>query len=263
MARQQKKTVKIQAEAPPDPVIDEQLTNEKPEIIAPLFEDSEGINGIKLSRIVPNDGHLDTIDPSSTVDDIKYLFGGGRFRADAIDSHGRYLEGRTFKIAGAPKYPEPEPAQKTAPVASPPVTENKRPQGDHPQGSFMVELMRQNTELIKQMNENNMRTIEALSDALSDRRNGNDRPALDLTALIEPLRMGIAIGSGRGIDNDNKNPFLEMLGNALQPIIQAFVSKQPPTVPQSLPGGQQPGGDHQEIGDSPDTGEGGGEDGDD
>jgi hypothetical protein len=262
MARQPKRTVKIQAEAPPDPVIDDQITSEKPEIIAPLFEDSEGINGIKLSRIVPNDGHLDTIDPSSTVDDIKYLFGGGRFRADAIDSHGRYLEGRTFKIAGAPKYPESETIQKTAPVASPPVTEAKRPQGDHPQGGFIVELMRQNTELIKQMNENNMRTIEALSDALADQRHAPERPALDLTALIEPLKLGIAIGSGRGID-DNKNPFMEMLGNALQPIIQSFVSKQPQAVPQSLPSGQQPADNHQETGNREDPGEGGGEDNDD
>jgi hypothetical protein len=258
MAKLSKKTVKIQAEAPTDPVADGQLTDEKPEIIAPLFEGSEGINGIKLCRIVPNDGHLDTIDPSSTIDDIKYIWGGGRFRADAIDSHGKYLGGRTIKIAGAPKYPEAETAQKTAPVASPPVTESKRPPGDHPQGGFFVELMRQNTELIKQMNENNMRTIEALSDALADRRGESARPSLDLTALIEPLKLGIAIGSGRGID-DNKNPFMEMLGNALQPIIQAFVSKQPQSVPQSLPSGQQPAGNQQEIGDSEDPGEGGGE----
>lgn len=73
---------------------------------SPLFapEDIKGgrqVEKIAVYRVVPNEGHLDTIEASATEDDIRDRWGGGTFQLRAY-ANGRIAKHREIKIAGDP-----------------------------------------------------------------------------------------------------------------------------------------------------------------
>lgn len=73
---------------------------------SPLFaaediKDGRPVEKITVSRVAPNEGHLDTIEASATEDDIRDRWGGGTFQLRAY-ANGRIAKHREIRIAGDP-----------------------------------------------------------------------------------------------------------------------------------------------------------------
>ena len=60
---------------------------------SPLFDDDKRIDHIAVERLDPPEGFLGTIDPSSTEEDIRGKYGGGKFRLRARDVGSHYVKG--------------------------------------------------------------------------------------------------------------------------------------------------------------------------
>ena len=73
---------------------------------SPLFapediKSGDPVQKITVARVVPNEGHLDTIEASATEDDIRERWGGGTFQLRAY-ANGKIAKHREIKIAGDP-----------------------------------------------------------------------------------------------------------------------------------------------------------------